>query len=122
MKSVLDGNGEEETHGRPPQQGLDVLIVEDDASVRENFEGFLRTAGYPVMAAPDGPEALSLCALKRFDVVISDVRLPKLDGLALLRRLRTEAPDIDVILVTGYAAVSEAVVALKAGAHDYLTK
>src|SRR5262252_4581327 len=96
---------EEGTHppGRLATRGLDVLVVEDDANARENFKQFLRSAGHRVVTCADGPDALQHCALRRFDVVVSDVRLPGLDGMDLLRRLRADAPDLDVILVTGYA-------------------
>jgi len=82
----------------------------------------LRDAGYRVTMASNGAEALSLISSNVFDVMICDIRLPKVDGLSLFRRVRQESPGTDVILMTAYANVADAVVALKEGAYDYLTK
>ncbi|HJZ87265.1 MAG TPA: sigma-54 dependent transcriptional regulator [Polyangia bacterium] len=106
----------------PRRPALDVLMVDDESSIRENFAIVLRSAGHTVTLAADGAEATMLCGAHVFDVVICDVRLPKVDGMTLLKHLRGDSPGTDVILITGYAAVSEAVAALKAGAHDYLSK
>ena len=78
--------------------------------------------GHEVTCAADGSLALELACATPFDVVVADMRLPGLDGLALFRRLREESPDTDMILITGNAAVADAVAVLKEGAFDYLTK
>jgi DNA-binding NtrC family response regulator len=70
----------------------------------------------------DGAEGLALATSKVFDVVITDIRLPRVDGLTIFHRIRAESPSTDVILITGYGDVSDAVSALKEGAFDYLTK
>src|SRR3954467_15649017 len=82
----------------------------------------LRDADHRVVVASDGAEGLNHVLSKVFDVVICDVRLPKIDGLTLFRRIRQQSPSTDVILMTAYAEVSDAVAALKQGAFDYLTK
>jgi DNA-binding NtrC family response regulator len=101
---------------------LEVLLVDDDPELRKTLTEVLREAGHDVTAAGDGDAALGHVTSKVFDVVITDVRLPKLDGLLLFRRIRREAPDTRVILMTAYADVGHAVSALKEGAYDYLTK
>ena len=90
--------------------------------MRELLHEQLREVGYWVQTAADGEEGMDHLMRRIFDVVICDVRLPKLDGLKLLRHIRKETPSTEVILMTAYADVSQAVSALKEGAYDYLTK
>ena len=101
---------------------LDILLVDDEPSIRLSVGDTLRAQGYRVTLACDGAEALALVQAQTFDVVISDVRMPKLDGLSLFRKILTTSPGTDVILITAYGTVSDAVTALKEGARDYLTK
>jgi len=101
---------------------LDILLIDDEPDLRELLEEELRDAGHKVQTATDGEEGLNELQRRIFDVVICDVRLPKVDGLTLLRRVRKDTPSTDVILMTAYADVSQAVSALKEGAYDYLTK
>ena len=101
---------------------LRILVVEDDADVREAVVGALRTAGHETTAAIDGAAALDLLRGGAFEAVITDVRLPKVDGLTLFRRTRELVPRPDVILMTSFGSVVDAVAALKEGARDYLTK
>jgi DNA-binding NtrC family response regulator len=101
---------------------LDVLLVDDEPSIRLSVGDALAAAGYRVTLAADGGEAAALIGSQVFDVVVSDIRLPKMDGLTLFRRIRAESPSTDVILITAYGRVSDAVQALKEGARDYLTK
>jgi two-component system response regulator AtoC len=102
--------------------GLDILLIDDEPDLRLVLEEALRDADHRVVVAGDGVEGLNHALSKVFDVVICDVRLPKMDGLTLFRRIRQESPSTDVILMTAYAEVSDAVSALKQGAFDYLTK
>src|SRR5262249_5216138 len=81
-----------------------------------------RDAGHRVSLASNGAEGLALISSNVFDVMICDIRLPKVDGLTLFRRVRQESPGTDVILITAHAAVADAVAALKEGAYDYITK
>src|SRR5204863_303362 len=78
--------------------------------------------GHQVTEAADGGEALKLITQRVFDVVICDIRLPKIDGLTLLRRLQHESPSTVVILMTAFGRVADAKQALKEGAYDYVTK
>src|ERR671939_220218 len=103
-------------------EALDVLLVDDEAELRLTLAEALRDAGHRVTMASDGAEARGHVMARVFDVVICDVRLPQVDGLTLFRRLRLESPTTDVILITAFGEVSDAVAALKEGAYDYLTK
>src|SRR4051794_9051446 len=102
--------------------GLDVLLVDDEPDIELLAGDALRDAGHLVTAVKDGAAALELVKGRAFDLMICDVRLPKLDGLTLFRQTRQQSPDTAVILMTAFAAVQDAVAAVKEGAHDYLTK
>jgi DNA-binding NtrC family response regulator len=104
------------------QPMLEVLLVDDEPSIRLSVGRALRAAGHTVTLASDGAEALGLVESRVFDVVVSDVRLPGLDGMSLFRRIRALSPQTDVILITAYGTVEDVVAALKEGARDYLTK
>jgi two-component system NtrC family response regulator len=99
-----------------------ILIVDDDASQREQLAGFLQDLGAEVAEAGDGREALALVPRIGPDVVITDLRMPKMDGRELLREIRQINPEIAVIVVTAYGTVEDAVACLKDGAGDYLLK
>jgi DNA-binding NtrC family response regulator len=101
---------------------LQILLVEDDADVRGAVEDALREAGHYVVTTADGLLGLEQVTAKSFDVVVSDVRLPRLGGLDLFRKIRELSPRTAVILMTSFATANDAVAALKQGAHDYLTK
>jgi DNA-binding NtrC family response regulator len=105
-----------------PEEALDVLLIDDEPDLRASLEEAVRDAGHRVTVANDGAEGLGQVTSKVFDVIICDVRLPKLDGLTLMRRVRQESPSTEVILMTAFAEVADAVAALKEGAYDYLTK
>ncbi len=102
--------------------GLDVLLVDDEPDIEMLAGDALRDAGHLVTAVKDGAAALELVKVRAFDLMICDVRLPKMDGLTLFRQTRQQSPDTTVILMTAFAAVQDAVAAVKEGAHDYLTK
>ena len=101
---------------------LTILVVDDEPDICSVISDALADEGHQVACAADGAEALSMASATSFDVVVADMRLPKLDGLALFRRLRETSPSTDMILMTGNAAVSDAVAVLKEGAFDYLGK
>jgi DNA-binding NtrC family response regulator len=101
---------------------LEVLLVDDEPSIRLSVGHALRAAGHDVTLAADGAQALALIESRVFDVVVTDVRLPGLDGMSLFRRIRALAPETDVILITAFGTVEDVVAALKEGARDYLTK
>ena len=99
-----------------------ILVVDDEAAQRELLAGFLRDLEAEVVEAADGRAALDLARRCLPDVVLSDVRMPGLGGRELLVALKRENPEVEVVLVTAYATVPEAVACLKEGAADYLLK
>jgi DNA-binding NtrC family response regulator len=99
-----------------------VLIVEDEQVLRESLAGLLEAEGYCVLQAAHGEEAYRIVLEQPVDVVLSDVRMPEMDGMALLSHLRQLAPETPVIMVTAYGTVNSAVEAMRAGAWDYLLK
>jgi len=103
----------------PPKK---ILIVDDEVNMRLVLKAMLKKEGYDVETAADGLEALAL--LRRHDITacITDLRMPKLDGMGLLNRMVEEYPSIPVIIITAHGTVETAVDALKKGALDYITK
>jgi two-component system response regulator PilR (NtrC family) len=99
-----------------------ILIVDDEAGSRESLVDVLNDEGYGTAAAADGSEAIALIEANDFDLVITDLRMPGLDGVALLKQIRQLRPQTLVILMTAYASVETAVDALREGAHDYMIK
>ncbi len=99
-----------------------VLVVDDDRSQRELLAEFLRELGAEVLEAADGPEALDRVRTALPDVVLSDFRMPGMDGLTLLREVRAANPEVEFVIVTAYGTVADAVQSLKDGASDYLLK
>ena len=99
-----------------------ILITDDDGDLRELLEEAVRSWGYIVDVARDGEDALRKIRKERFDVVISDLMMPVMDGLELLERVKELDKDILVIIVTGYATIDTAVKAIESGAYDYITK
>ncbi len=102
--------------------GPRVLVVDDDAAHRGLYAATLGEAGFDVVEAPDGGVALVMLGRERPALVVSDVRMPGVDGLELLRQARDCCPDLPFLLVTAFPNVPEAVTALKLGAVDYLGK
>jgi signal transduction histidine kinase len=99
-----------------------LVIVDDEARFREAISKRLDRRGIRVRAAGNGPECLSLLEESPADVVVSDVKMPGMDGLALLQQIRERYPDTQVILLTGHATTADGVAGIKSGAFDYLTK
>jgi DNA-binding NtrC family response regulator len=102
--------------------GPTVLVVDDEESMRWFLERTLRREGYEVVAARDGPEALAAAQRTTVDLVLADVRMPGMDGVALLRALRAIHPSVPVVLMTAYGTVEDALAAMKQGATDYVMK
>lgn len=98
-----------------------ILVVDDKASMRKMIDDLLSDQ-YSVSTAEDGTRALALLAAGEFDVVVSDIRMPGMDGFALLEEVKRLRPDVEVILVTAYASIPRAVEAMKEGAYHYLRK
>jgi DNA-binding NtrC family response regulator len=99
-----------------------ILIVEDESTLCTNIARFLSRAGYTVTAVETGEAALEEIGEHTFDVVITDLRLPGVDGLKVLDHVRSASPETVVLVMTAYASVDSAVEALRRGAHDYVLK
>jgi NtrC-family two-component system response regulator AlgB len=99
-----------------------ILIVDDEKNIRAHLTTFIRGLGHDVDGAADAAAALQALKRAKFDVVISDVRMAGMDGMALLREIRRLQPEMVVVLMTAYATVSQAVEAIRAGAYDYMVK
>jgi NtrC-family two-component system response regulator AlgB len=99
-----------------------ILIVDDEKNIRTHLATYVRSLGHTAETAADAATALGALARHDFEVVLSDVRMAGMDGLALLREIRRQRPDTVVVLMTAYATVPEAVEAMRAGAYDYLVK
>mgnify|MGYP000922319508 CR=1 FL=1 len=99
-----------------------ILIVDDE----ENISSFLRDSfvekGYTVWTAPDGAAGLAQFATHTPDIVILDLKLPDMDGIEILRKIKAERPDTQVIMITAYGKIKSAVEAIKLGAYDYVAK
>jgi len=101
---------------------LRVLVVDDERLSRETTTQQLREAGYEAEAAENAFQALKQLEKDRWDVVLTDLRMPTMDGLEFLKKVKQNSPDVEVILMTAYGTVETAVAAMREGAADFLTK
>lgn len=99
-----------------------ILVVDDEKSMREFLSIMLKKDGYVVAAAGGGEEALEIIRQEPFDVVITDVRMPRVDGLQILKAVKDASLDTAVIMISAFSSTETAVEAMKLGAYDYITK
>lgn len=99
-----------------------ILIIDDEESIRDSCRQVLSRAGYEVQEAPEAITGLKLIEQESFDIVLLDLKLPRLDGMEALPRFKEKKPDLPIIIITGYATIESAVEAMKKGAFDYLAK
>jgi two-component system OmpR family response regulator len=99
-----------------------ILVVEDDDKIASFLAKGLKQSGFSVDIASDGEEALALCRSVKYDSIVLDIMLPKLDGLSVLHAIRREKQLVPVLLLSAKASVDNRVAGLQAGADDYLTK
>src|SRR6266545_591872 len=99
-----------------------ILVVDDDAVARQLLADALRKEGYDVEIAASGSDAIALGHAKRFDVVLTDIKMGEVDGLAVLREFRQRSPETAIVLLTAFGSMDGAVEAIKQGAYDYLAK
>jgi len=99
-----------------------ILIADDEDSLRWVLEKGFRNAGYQVTAVRDGASALKEVENAPFDLILLDVRMPGIDGLALLKQVRARRPDAQVVIMTAHGTMETAVQAMQDGAYDYLAK
>jgi DNA-binding NtrC family response regulator len=104
---------------------IKILVVDDDEVVRLSYLRSLRSLAnnqWKIESAWDGNEALRAIKEKAFDVVLLDLRMPGLDGMALLKAIKDKWPDTEVVVITGYPTIETAKEAVRLGAYDYLAK
>ncbi|MFN3696491.1 MAG: sigma-54-dependent transcriptional regulator [Pseudobdellovibrio sp.] len=99
-----------------------ILVVDDEESIREFLEIMLKKEGYEVTTAEDGAKAKDILTKKSFDMVISDLQMPNMTGIELLRHVKENYPDLVFMMITAFGTTETAVEAMKLGAYDYLTK
>jgi len=104
------------------KQQYRILVVDDEESIREVLSIMLHREGYGVDAVADGAQALARLAEQSYDLIISDVKMPRVTGFELLAHVRETMPDTVVIMITAFSSTEEAVEAMKKGAYDYITK
>ncbi|MGD9086829.1 MAG: response regulator [Desulfobacterales bacterium] len=96
--------------------------MEDEASVAQGLQMVLSEEGYDVDVANTGSSALNAFHQKGFDLLVADLRLPDIDGMEVIRQVKENKPDTEVIVITGYASIDSAVESMKLGAFEYLSK
>ena len=99
-----------------------ILLIDDETIALTNLTHVLQREGYAVTACKDGESGLAELKRADFDLVLSDLKMPGIDGMAVLREVRARHPDVPVIMITGHASLDSAVEAMKAGAYHYLAK
>ena len=104
------------------QNGIRILVVDDDALVRRSLCEVLSFEGYGCSSVEDAAEALKRLKEAPYDVVISDMKMPRMSGLDLLKSVKSDFPQVRVIMVTGFGSIDTAVAAMRLGAVDYITK
>jgi DNA-binding NtrC family response regulator len=104
------------------QGSAKLLIIDDERIALRNLEHIMKKEGYDVTGTQSGPNALKLLDEQRFDVVLTDLRMEKVDGMQILKKARELYPDAEVIMITGYAALDSAIDAMKQGAFYYIAK
>src|SRR5574340_1192773 len=104
------------------QQTAQILIIDDEKIALKNLEHVMKKEGYAVVATQSGQNALKLLDEQSFDVVLTDLRMEKVDGLQILKRCHELHPDTEVVMITGFATLESAVDAMKNGAFYYIAK
>src|SRR5215471_2105822 len=99
-----------------------ILIIDDEKAIRKTLSEILSYEGYKIEEAGDGEEGLKRFKEKSYDVVLCDIKMPKLDGIEFLEKAREANPDIPVIMISGHGTIETAVEAVKKGAYDYISK
>jgi two-component system nitrogen regulation response regulator NtrX len=99
-----------------------ILIVDDEKAIRKTLTEILSFEGYEIDEAPDGEEALKCFKSKTYDVILCDIKMPKLDGLEFLQKATEHNPDVPIIMISGHGTIETAVEAVKKGAYDFIQK
>ena len=99
-----------------------ILIIDDEKSIRNTLKEILAYEGYDVSEAQDGIEGIKLAEKDKFDIILSDIKMPKMDGIEVLERLQEITPETPVVMISGHGNIETAVEAIRKGAFDYISK
>jgi len=99
-----------------------ILVVDDEEALRSVLSSELVSGGYDVMTASDGDEAIAIVEKKKFDLVLLDIKMPKVDGFEVLKFIKKTSPAVKVIMLTGFADLKNAIESKKHGAEDFVSK
>ncbi len=104
------------------KRDISILVVDDDELILYSFSQLLRLKGYTAHTAVSGKKALNILSKKKVDIVLTDMKMPEMSGLELLKIVKAKYPDKDVIIITAYGGIDDAVESMKQGASDYILK
>ncbi|MFT5143269.1 MAG: two-component system nitrogen regulation response regulator NtrX, partial [Thalassolituus oleivorans] len=99
-----------------------ILVVDDEAAIRRTLREILEYEGFAVEEAADGQEALDKVKLSRYDLILLDVKMPRIDGLEVLAKIAVDQPEVPVVMISGHGTIETAVEATKLGAYDFIEK
>ncbi|MFM9021748.1 MAG: response regulator, partial [Sediminibacterium sp.] len=99
-----------------------ILIIDDEKSIRNVLRDILQHEGYQVEEAADGEQGMKLFQSKTFDLVLCDIKMPKMDGMEVLQQMMAVNPEIPVVMISGHGSIENAVEAVKKGAYDFISK
>ncbi len=122
VKRFHEEGGEVEGVNLTGQRKAKVMVVDDESVIRRVCKRTLEKSNFLATTANNGDEALRIMAEEEIDVVLLDIRMPGLSGIEVLKNIKQNHPETEVIMMTGYATIQTAVEAMKIGAYDYLTK
>lgn len=105
-----------------PSDVSKILVIEDEDQVRQSYEDMFSFFGYEVDSAPNGREGMARITKNDYDIVVTDLNMPELNGIEVLKYIKKKKPYIEVIVITGYATLENAIEAMKVGAYDYFAK
>lgn len=104
------------------EDGLNILVVDDEQIIREGCTEIFKSEGHQVVTAANGLQALDRIEQQKFDLILTDLKMPGMEGMELLAELKKVLPQADIIVMTGYATIESAVEAMRLGVYDYVTK
>jgi signal transduction histidine kinase len=105
-----------------PSEIPKILVIEDEDEVRQSYDDMFSFFGYDVESVPNGREGMSRITKKDYDIVVTDLNMPEMNGIDVLKYIKKKKPYIEVIVITGYATLENAIEAMKVGAYDYFAK
>lgn len=108
--------------GKTTEPTADILVIDDELAIRKTLGEILSFEGYRIHEAADGEEGLQMFNEKKFDLVLCDIKMPKIDGMEFLQKATDTRPDVPVVMISGHGTIETAVEAVKIGAYDFISK